>query len=82
MHQLKIKRKKAPNTRPQKGQRVDLLAPVLLLRELYQDWDSIDKKLQADRRLQFRKQNWEPRKWLLAASQLSFGVLITCGENT
>ncbi|KAL4744732.1 uncharacterized protein BDW70DRAFT_164826 [Aspergillus foveolatus] len=81
MHQLKIERKKAPNARLQKGQRVDSLASILLLKELYQDWDTVDEKLQADRRLRFRKQNREARKWLLAASRLSFGFLVICGKT-
>ncbi|KAL4924635.1 uncharacterized protein BDV17DRAFT_274157 [Aspergillus undulatus] len=81
IHQLKIEKKRAPNTRSLRGQRVDSLASVLLLKELYHDWDLIDEKLQAERRLRFRRENREARKWLLAASRLSFGVLMICGKQ-
>ncbi|KAL4781058.1 hypothetical protein BJX76DRAFT_336308 [Aspergillus varians] len=80
IHLLKIERKRAPNARPRTGERVDSLASILLLKELYHDWDTTSERVQADRRLRLRKDNRDARKWLLAASRLSFGVLMLCGK--
>jgi hypothetical protein len=81
IHLLKIERKKALNPHWQKGQRVDSLASTILMREIHHDWDTLDDKLQAEMRLRFRRENREARKWLLAASRLSFGVLIISGRT-
>lgn len=79
-HLLKIQKLKRQIV-TQKGMCATTLAAELILSEMYSDWEHINENLRSERRQRFGQDNRQARRWLIAASRLSFGVLLICGNQ-
>ncbi|KAF4182509.1 hypothetical protein CNMCM8694_000245 [Aspergillus lentulus] len=51
------------------------------MRRIYADWDDVKSEVRCSRRRQYLKENRHAKRWLLAASKLSFGVLLVAGKR-
>jgi hypothetical protein len=51
------------------------------MRRIYADWDDVKSEVRCNRRRQYLKENRHAKRWLLAASKLSFGVLLVAGKR-
>lgn len=79
-HLLKIQKLRGQRG-SQKGRRVTALATELILSETYSDWEHIAEGSWSQRRRRFGQENRQARRWLIAASRLSFGALLICGNQ-
>lgn len=79
-HLLKIQKLRGQRG-SQKGRRVTALAAELFLSETYSDWEHIAEGSRSERRRRFGQENRQARRWLIAASRLSFGALLICGNQ-
>jgi hypothetical protein len=51
------------------------------MRRIYADWDDVKREVRCNRRRQYLKENRHAKRWLLAASKLSFGVILVAGKR-
>ena len=79
-HLLKIQKLKDKSV-SKRGRSISALAAELILSEIYNDWESIDESLQSERKRKFGQENRQARRWLIAASRLSYGALLICGKQ-
>lgn len=79
-HLLKINKLRGQGSL-QRGKRVATVAAEAVLKDMYGDWELIDEEVRSERRQKFRQENRQARRWLIAASRLSFGALLVCGSQ-
>lgn len=79
-HLLKIQRLRGERV-SQRGRSITALATDLILSEMYNDWERVDESLRSERRRKFGQENRQARRWLIAASRLSYGALLICGKQ-